>query len=841
MNYTKSGQKYWQSLTIEPVFNKDGECISYVSISRDISERKKAEKEIRRKEEMLRSVANSADEFLSNPDIFDAIAKSLPIMGKAVDVDRVYLFQNSYREQGTIVTSQRMEWNSGIADPQIDNPGMQNVPIEIFDAFLPDLYQKKPFKTIVSDLPEEMFYKSVLESQDIQSILILPIFTKGIFWGLVGYDECKYKRIWADDEISILKSYTITISSAIERSGIIEDLYNLSLFPQENPDPLFRIDLAGNIVLRNRSAENLTYFIYRGVKFSFQDFAQMVAGELTPDDPIRDYEVETEGKIFMITSLLSQNRIHINNYANNITELKKTQSELERLSVVASTNRQGVHFMGRDYKINYANDALLRLTGYTLGEVIGKTPMELFHGPLTQALSLRILERGSENVTPVEADIILYRKDKSWFWANVKKQPVENRDNKTLEFFSILEDVSEKKLAEEKLRKSQSMLSSLVGNLKEGILLEDETRHIVIANDNFCSTFNIPVSAVLLTGSDCSHSAEQSKDLFKNPEGFVIRIHEIISNKQSVLNEEIEMINGNVYLRDYIPVIINDRLTGHLWKYTDVTESKSQERRLRQQEAKYRNIIANMKLGLLETDNDDVINYVNQQFCEMSGFSTDELIGKKSVDMLVSSEYKKEVREKNTLRYDGVSDTYQVQVKIQNGDLRWWLTSGGPNFNDQGVLVGTVGISVDITEQKHLEEELEIARRTAEESANAKEAFLANMSHEIRTPLNVVIGMIRELSRDTVSPRQDAYIRNAGLASQHLLSIVNDILDLTKIKSGQLHLDMESFSLNKVIVETISILAPGAAEKMLKITPVISDSLATAYTGDSNRIKTGTP
>ena len=221
----------------------------------------------------------------------------------------------------------------------------------------------------------------------------------------------------------------------------------------------------------------------------------------------------------------------------------------------------------------------------------------------------------------------------------------------------------------------------------------------------------------------------------------------------------------------------------------------------------------------------------------MSGFSTDELIGKKSVDMLVSSEFKKEVREKNTLRYDGVSDTYQVQVKIQNGDLRWWLTSGGPNFNDQGVLVGTVGISVDITEQKHLEEELEIARRTAEESANAKEAFLANMSHEIRTPLNVVIGMIRELSRDTVSPRQDAYIRNAGLASQHLLSIVNDILDLTKIKSGQLHLDMESFSLNKVIVETISILAPGAAEKMLKITPVISDSLATAYTGDSNRIR----
>ncbi|MBK8881861.1 MAG: PAS domain S-box protein [Bacteroidales bacterium] len=837
LNYTKSGKKFWQAMTIEPVFDSDGKCIAWVSISRDITERKNAEKEIRRKEEMLRSVAISADEFLSNSDFLDAIAKNLPIIGKAVDVDRVYLFQNSYDENNMIITSQRMEWNSGVADPQIDNPRMQNIPIEIFDSFLEDLYQKKPFNTIVSELPAGMAYKAILEAQDIQSILIIPIFIKGDFWGLVGYDECKYERIWAEDEISILKSFCITISSAIERSEIMEELFNLSLFPQENPDPQFRIDLEGKIILRNRSAENLTYLLYNGSIYSFDDFASLVARDITSSEPVREYEVETDGKIFIITSLLSQNNIHINNYANNITELKRTQRDLERLSVVASINRSGVYFIDLDYKIIYANEALLRITGYKLDEVLGKTPMKLFHGPLTDLGIYNNLVSASKNVQPAEVDIILYRKDRSWFWANVKKQPAENKETGMLEFFSIVEDISEKKLAEATLKKSQTMLSSLVCNLKEGILMEDETRHIVIANDNFCSIFGIPFNADLLTGSDCSRSAEETKHLFRQPDKFVTHINKILLNNKAVLNEEIEMINGKVYLRDYIPVIINDVLKGHLWKYTDVTESKSHERRLMQQEAKYRNIIANMRLGLLETDNEDTISFVNQQFCEMSGYSAEELYGRKSIDLLVSSDYTRTVREKNNLRYDGISDTYQGQVKVKNGDLRWWLTTGGPNFNDQGVLVGTVGISVDITNQKLLEEELKIAHKTAEESANAKEAFLANMSHEIRTPLNVVIGMIRELSRDSVSPRQDAYIKNAGLASQHLLSIVNDILDLTKIKSGQLNLDLEPFDLIKVIDETISILSPGAVEKMLKISSMKSNILAPVYIGDSNRIK----
>jgi len=103
--------------------------------------------------------------------------------------------------------------------------------------------------------------------------------------------------------------------------------------------------------------------------------------------------------------------------------------------------------------------------------------------------------------------------------------------------------------------------------------------------------------------------------------------------------------------------------------------------------------------------------------------------------------------------------------------------------------------------------------------------------------LNAVIGMIREISRESLSPKQNMYIKNAGTASQHLLSIVNDILDISKIESGQMILELRPFSLMAVVDETISILTSATREKMLELTTKISPDVAPAYVGDSNRIR----
>jgi PAS domain S-box-containing protein len=837
LNYSKDGKRYWQYLTINPVLQENGEFLGYVSVNKDITERKELESRIRRKENIVKAISRSTDILLTNPEVVEAISQGLSLIGEAAEVDRTYLFQNSFNENNELVTSQRFEWNSGVAEPQIDNPELQGMPIAAFEDFLNDLYNKREFKAHIKDLKTGSGLKEVLEAQHIISILLIPVFVKDLFWGFVGYDECKFERTWDEDELSMLKSFSNSVSSAIERDEAIREMNNMVLFPQENPNPLFRVNLRGELVLRNKAAEKIDYFIYENTKYAFADFAKKVSEEVNEACPEIHYEVNNKNEIYQLTVLLSRNKIHINCYASNVTDLKNIQNELQRLSLVARINRRGVLFTDSTGKINYANEAFLKNTGYTQAEVMGMSPIDLCQGPLSGEASIDALIKAYQNSQSIDLEIIMYRKDLSWFWANIKSQPLERDKQGDIEFFSIIEDITDKKQAEEILRDSENRLSTLIMNLKEAILLEDQNRRIVLTNENFCKTFHIPVAPELLTGADCSTSAEDSKHLFKNPDLFVERITQILKEKKMVLSEELEMVNGQYLERDYIPITIDNIYRGHLWKYHDITERKNYEKTLELQEEKYRNIIANMNMGLFEVGENRLIQHVNQQMAEMSGYSIEEILGKDPVVLFIDEESRDVVKEKKLFCTSGTTDYSQVKVLTKNGECKWWLISGAPNYNDEGVCIGSVNLCFDNTEQKRLEEELKLAMGKAEESSRAKEAFLANMSHEIRTPLNAITGMISEISRESFSPKVNNYINHLKTASQHLLSLVNDILDISKIEARQLHLELRPFSVREVIREAIAIESPIARERMLDLHNEISDTVSEVYIGDPIRIR----
>lgn len=405
-------------------------------------------------------------------------------------------------------------------------------------------------------------------------------------------------------------------------------------------------------------------------------------------------------------------------------------------------------------------------------------------------------------------------------------------------FTQVLVNVRERLVLERNLSRTVEMLKKLLANLQSGILMEDEKRQIIFTNDLFCNMFNIPVSADDMIGLDCTNSAEESKTLFKNEEYFVQRINKILEEKKIVTNELLEMQNGRFLERDYIPIFINDRYQGHLWKYNDISERKRAEDHLRRQEEKYRNIIANMNLGLIEVDNNQMIQYANQSFCDVSGFEADELIGKNPSQLFLYGENNmKFLEEQIELRKKGVSSVYQLPVKNKRGEIRWWAISGAPNYDDQGNLLGSVGIHLDITDQKKLEEELKLQRAKALEASKAKEVFLANMSHEIRTPLNAIIGFLRELKRAGVSGSQQEFLDYSYNASQHLLSIINNILDISKIESGEILLENKNFSLKESIENVITILKPKAREKGLMLTTSFSDKLYPVFKGDPSKIE----
>ncbi|TAH02926.1 MAG: PAS domain S-box protein [Sphingobacteriales bacterium] len=270
---------------------------------------------------------------------------------------------------------------------------------------------------------------------------------------------------------------------------------------------------------------------------------------------------------------------------------------------------------------------------------------------------------------------------------------------------------------------------------------------------------------------------------------------------------------------------------------TNITQEKETQLALAMREEKYRNIIANMNLGLIEIDNDDHIVFANQSFCDMSGYSLDELIDAKTTDFIFKGDNVKLVEEKTLLREAGISDAYEISVTDKANNLKWWLISGAPKYDDKGRLSGSVGIYLDITKQKKLEAELILAKEQALESSRSKESFLANMSHEIRTPMNAIMGMSKQLNRSLLVDKQQFYVDNILSASDNLLVIINDILDMSKIEAGELVIEKIGFVLKDVINKSIQVFAYRAEEKGIELLSDINYfEIAPILIGDPYRI-----
>lgn len=249
----------------------------------------------------------------------------------------------------------------------------------------------------------------------------------------------------------------------------------------------------------------------------------------------------------------------------------------------------------------------------------------------------------------------------------------------------------------------------------------------------------------------------------------------------------------------------------------DITERVQVQNALKQSEEKYRGIIENLELGLLEVDMNEIITNVYPKFEELSGYKRSELLGKKAADVLLPPEYLQTMNDQMQKRREGSAGVYEVEMIRADGTRIWVIISGAPYYDLRGNLAGSVGIHLDITERKQMEQQLKIAKETAEKSMQAKELFMANMSHEIRTPMNAIIGMSDLLQKTKLSPRQEQYLDAVQTSAENLLVIVNDILDFSKIDAGKLTLEHISCDIEKVVQNAVNLVRIRAEQKGLEL------------------------
>ena len=449
--------------------------------------------------------------------------------------------------------------------------------------------------------------------------------------------------------------------------------------------------------------------------------------------------------------------------------------------------------------ITYVNQIAEQKYGYQEEEIIGQYYTYFVPETFKQSVEAYYQQVFAERREVDYAEFPAVAKDGQTYWFGQEVRLVFDAQGAIKGTFAVARDITDRKQSERRLRETQTRLKSLIANLQAGILVEDQNRRIVLSNHEFCRLFSIPAAPDDLIGGDCVQALEQAKHLFSAPEAFSQRITQLLYEQNVVVGDVLKMVNGTILERDYIPIFVDQTYFGHLWQYRDVTEQKRAAERLRESEEKYRGIMENMELGLLEVDNQQIIQRAYDSFCRMTGYRSEELIGRSAPDIFLSAEAMAQMKEQEEARKKGETNVYEIQIRHKDGHLLWVLISGAPIRNVHGEVVGSIGIHYDITDRKLLEEQLRTSKQEAEDARAAEQQFLARMSHEIRTPLNAILGMTHLLYDTPTTEEQENYLSVLKRSADILLGLVSDVLDFNKIQKGEMAVDRQELNVPNLL------------------------------------------
>ena len=271
----------------------------------------------------------------------------------------------------------------------------------------------------------------------------------------------------------------------------------------------------------------------------------------------------------------------------------------------------------------------------------------------------------------------------------------------------------------------------------------------------------------------------------------------------------------------------------------EVHEREAAESALRESEQRFRNILNNVPIGVIYTDLRGNVKQANPRFCELTGYTAEELLHMSLSDYTHPEDMLQDVELMAQLVRGEIPMYRRHKRYIARHGATVWVQATVSLLRDANARPRSiVGVVEDITEHLRLEE-AERAREAAEASNRAKSEFLSRMSHELRTPLNAMLGFAQLLELDPRHPLTDAqrpWVTQIQQAGWHLLEMINDVLDLSRIESGNLRLQIETLNLTELLDATIAMVEGEAHGRRIAISQALAPGTATVL-GDSTRVK----
>jgi PAS domain S-box-containing protein len=295
-------------------------------------------------------------------------------------------------------------------------------------------------------------------------------------------------------------------------------------------------------------------------------------------------------------------------------------------------------------------------------------------------------------------------------------------EGKPLRMIGTHKDITARRAMEDEKKANISLLLRLINNLPSGILVTDEHKKLVLANKAFCNMYHLGKHPRDLFGMDTEKSLQDDKLFYRDPEKLVTRIAEILENKKGVVNDELEMVDGRIISRDYIPLAFKENYRGEIWRFTDVTEQKNIEKRFEGQRQFFEHILNSMPANVATLSSDMRILYANPIFVKNGemrewaiGKTFEEYCTKLNTPRAIIEErisyFNKAVAEKQTVEWD-------ERLEGRKGKVSYQLRCFSPIFTPNGALDIMIAYGVDITARIQAEEALKASMNAFANSFN---------------------------------------------------------------------------------------------------------------------------